>query len=163
MSETFQTLLPIVTLLIGAWLTGRTKKADVRSNMRLEAADLLADVPALLWQKGTDGDWTRLTTGLDRLRFRLCLAGLPPKVAQRLVDGGQEFWTHVEWQEGIGPEGEDGWTVTTTYTEAWQKASEIVVQWLADNWRLRRWARVRLNARRLGPAKRREVLHLGEL
>lgn len=163
MKTALVTSLPVLSLFVGAWLAGRTKKADVRSSMRLEAADLFAEIPVLLWKKGDENDWIKVAAGLDRLRFRLCLAGLRPSVARSLVEGGHTFWSHVRWQENIGPEGEDGWVITTEYTQDWRKASAIVVQWLADNWRLRRWLRLWWQARQLGKPKEPGTLHLGEV
>jgi len=162
MKDAFTTVLPIVTLLIGAWLTGRTKKADVRGQMRLEAADLLADLPALLWKKGDDEDWVNVSNAIERLRFRLCLAGMNPKVAEGLAQGAGHFWEHTEWL-AEGPDGTSCWIITNEHAADWHRNSAIVVKWLADNWRIRRWILLRRQARKMKATEPQQVLHLGEL
>ena len=154
--------LPVISLFVGAWLTGRTKKADVRGTMRIEAADLMADIPALLWKKGNDGDWLNVRTGLDRLRFRLCLAGLPPTVARYLVESGLQFWHALEWGEDVGPEGESGWIIYREDSADWNRVEDAVAQWLADNWRLRRQLRLWREARTWDKPKNTGPINLGE-
>jgi hypothetical protein len=128
--DTFDAVLPVLTLILGAWLARWTKKSDVRSAMRIESADLLADLPSKLWAKGGDDDWVNLNAALSRLSIRLAMTGLPSAMATALADSAITFWRAVE--EAHTPEGVM-MIINSPDDAAWLRMSALVSDWLSTN------------------------------
>jgi hypothetical protein len=57
MSDAIDSILPVATLLLGAGLANFLKFTELRRSLRLDAADQLAELSTLLWNK-TDPDAT---------------------------------------------------------------------------------------------------------
>lgn len=95
MGDVFSTVLPVVTLLLGAGLANYLKHSELRRSLRLEAADQLSDLPALLWNK-TDPDASlRVNAAVSRLTVRLNLAGVHPGLTERLEDSALSLFNSV--------------------------------------------------------------------
>lgn len=139
MKDLFDTLLPILTLLLGSWLTWWVSRSDTRSAMRLEAADLLAELPGAMWDR-EDGAWLRLNTAAERLRTRLCLAGVHPDLASLLAKSAQHFWRSAELH--MTDDGEE-WIVMRADSEDWNNFSGWVAHWLLTGSRFNRWRMMR--------------------
>lgn len=133
--DTFNTILPVLTLVLGAWLARWTKKSDVRSTMRIEAADLLADLPSRLWQQGGDDDWLNLKTAISRLSVRLAMTGLPTPIVTALGESAITFWYGVEQ---VHPD-DTSLSLRPDKSKDWDRMSELVSEWLSTNSGIRRW------------------------
>lgn len=134
MDDAFNSLLPVATLLLGAGLANFLKITELRRNLRLDAADQLAELPALLWNKTDPDAWLNLNTAVSRLTIRLSLAGIHSDLIDRLQDSAIKFWqsVHVVGQDDDG----DVWTVGEWPGETWEEASSVVAELLGTNSRI---------------------------
>jgi hypothetical protein len=153
MSDAFDTLLPIITLLIGAGLGSFVKRGELRTTMRLEAADQLAELPTFLWATGGSEDWVNLNAALDRLAIRLRLAGVPGVLMEEFKHTAIAFW------EGVEPifSNEDGpvYATDAAVLTRWTTVSVYIGEHLARSNSVRRWIAGRAatrSLRELGPA-----------
>lgn len=137
MQEAFESILPIATLLIGAGLANFLKLSESRKNLRLNAADQLAELPNLLWNKTEPEAWLTMNAALSRLSIRLILAGVHPDLTERVRVSAISFWQSV-YVIGQDDEG-DVWSVGESSDENWTEASEIVAELLATNSRIKSW------------------------
>jgi hypothetical protein len=137
MPDAFDALLPVATLLLGAGLANFLKFTELRRSLRLDAADQLAEIPALLWNKTDPDAWIAMRAALSRLSIRLNLAGVHPDLIERVRDSANAFWhsVHVVGQDDDG----DVWTVGETSGETWDEVSTVVAELLGTNSRLRSW------------------------
>src|SRR5690349_4667047 len=92
MDDALGSLLPVATLLLGAGLANLLKFSELRRNLCLDAADQLAEMPALLWDKADPDAWINLNVALGRLSIRLNLAGIHPDLTDRVRDSATAFW-----------------------------------------------------------------------
>lgn len=117
MGDLLDTALPIVTLVLGAFLANFGRRSQVRDTMRLEAADMLVELPTLLWAKGQDDAWRAFETARDRLVIRLNMAGVPRQMVTHVATGAQHFWDNViaddEPEPYIMAPDMQPWTVTS--------------------------------------------------
>jgi hypothetical protein len=132
--DVFNAVLPVVTLLIGAWLTSANKRSEVRNTMRLEAADLLAELPIVAWTKGGEGDLLNLEKALSRLGARLSLAGMPAEMIAEMSDRSKAFWHGVYETEHRA----DPWAVDVDLGDFFTTMTAYVGDWLGTNSRIRR-------------------------
>jgi hypothetical protein len=137
MPDAFDSLLPVATLLLGAGLANLLKFSELRRGLRLDAADQLAEIPALLWNKADPDSWIKLNSALSRLSIRLNLAGVHPDLIERVQDSAIAFWSsaHVVDQNDEG----DIWTVGEDAGETWAEASTVVAELLGTNSRVKSW------------------------
>ena len=95
----FDTVFPVMTLLLGAWLANLSAKSAHRRVMQFEAADLLAEVPGKVWAKGEDGALREFQLLTTRLKVRLALAGMPPAMTDHLLATARDLWDAIETEE----------------------------------------------------------------
>lgn len=137
MHDTFDSILPVATLLLGAGLANVLKLSEVRRNLRLDAADQLAEFPALLWDKTNPDAWLKMNTAVSRLSIRLNLAGIHTDLTERVRSSAIAFWqsVHVVGQDDEG----DVWSVGESSDESWTEVSTVVAELLATNSRIKSW------------------------
>lgn len=137
MNEAFNSLLPVATLLLGAGLANFLKINELRRSLRLDAADQLAALPTLLWDKTTPNASQNLHTAVGRLTIRLSLAGIHPDLVERIRDVAFKFWRNVH----VIGENDDGdvWSVNEWAGEEWEEASTVVAEVLSTNNRIEAW------------------------
>jgi hypothetical protein len=138
MPDALDSLLPVATLLLGAGLANLLKFTELRRSLRLDAADQLAGMPALLWNKTDPEAWINVNTALSRLSIRLSLAGVHPDLIERVEDHAMAFWhsVHVAGQDDAG---EDVWAVGENSRETWDETSGVVARLLGTSSRARSW------------------------
>lgn len=137
MQDVFNSILPVATLLIGAGLANFLKFSELRKSLRLDAADQLAELPALLWDKAGPDAWLKMNAAASRLSIRLNLAGVHPDLTERVRDSAIVFWqgVHVIGQSDEG----DVWSVDDSSGEDWTEASAVVAELLGTNSRIKSW------------------------
>lgn len=137
MHYVFDSILPVATLLLGAGLANFLKLSELRKNLRLDAADQLAELPALLWSKTDPDAWLKLNAAVSRLSIRLNLAGVYPDMTERVRVSAIAFWqsVHVMGQDDEG----DVWSVGETSGETWTEAPAVVAELLGTNSRIKSW------------------------
>ena len=133
MSDLFDTVLPIVTLVLGAFLASFGRRSQVRDTMRLEAADMLVELPTLLWAKGRDGAWRAFETARDRLVIRLkwpgCLGTWSPTSRQALS---------ISWDNVIEDDEPEPYIMSPDM-QPWTITSAFMADYLGTNNPFRRW------------------------
>jgi hypothetical protein len=137
MADAIESLIPVATLLLGAGLANLLKFTELRRSLRLDAADQLAEVPALLWNKSDPNAWIKMNAAMSRLAIRLNLAGVHPELTERLQKSASAFW-HSVYSMGHDDEGEV-WGVGTAADETWTEISTLVADLLSTNSRVRAW------------------------
>ena len=137
MHEAFNTVLPILTLLLGAGLANFIKFSELRKSLRLDAADQLAELSPLLWSRGERDGWQRLNVAVSRLSIRLNLAGVHPDLVERLRASAIDFWqsAYVIGQDDDG----DVWTADENVHDTWTEMSAVVAELLGTNSRIKSW------------------------
>jgi len=137
MHDAFDSILPVATLLLGAGLANFLKLSELRKNLRLDAADQLAELPALLWNKTDPDAWLKMNAAVSRLSIRLNLAGVHPDLTERVRVSAIAFCqsVHVIGQNDEG----DVWSVGESSDETWTEASAVVAELLGTNSRIRSW------------------------
>lgn len=137
MQNAFDSIFPVATLLLGAGLANFLKLSELRKNLRLDAADQLAELPALLWNKTDPDAWLKMNAAVGRLAIRLNLAGVHPHTIERVRVSAIAFWqsVHVVGQDDEG----DVWSVGESPGEAWSEISAAVAEQLATNSRTKSW------------------------
>lgn len=115
----------------------RLKLTENRRLLRLDAADQLAEIPALLWEKDDPEAWMTLRIALDRLSIRLNLVGVHPSLTDRLHDAAVAFWESLH-VVGEGDHG-DVWAPGQLSYETWTEVSGVVALVLATNNRIGSW------------------------
>lgn len=133
MGDLFDTALPIVTLVLGAFLASFGRRSQVRDTMRLEAADMLVELPALLWARGQDGAWRAFETARDRLVIRLNIAGVPRHMVTHFTASAQHFWDNV-----IEDDEPEPW-IRGVDMEPWTVSSALMADYLGTSNPFRRW------------------------
>jgi hypothetical protein len=137
MRDAFDSILPVATLLLGAGLANYVKLTELQRNLRLDAADQLADLPALLWDKTGHDAWLKVNTAVSRLVIRLNLAGVHPDLTERVRDSAVSFWHSVH---AVGQNDDsDVWSVGEHSGETWMEVSAVVAELLGTNNRIRSW------------------------
>lgn len=153
MADVFDTLLPIVTLLIGAGWGNFIKRSELRTTMRIEAADLLADLPTYLWATGGEDDWVNLNAALDRVAVRLQLAGVPAVLMSDFKISAITFWRNIE--SGPTDNGRTLYVGDDAVARRWSTLSVYISEYLGRPNAVRRWVTARAAAeslQALGPA-----------
>ena len=142
MQDAFNSILPVATLLLGAGLANFLKLSELRKRLRLDAADQLAELPALLWNKTEPDAWLKMNAAASRLSIRLNLAGVHPDITERVRDSAIVFWqsVHVVGQDDEG----DVWSVGESSDETWTEASAVVAELLGTNSGIKSWWATRL-------------------
>lgn len=137
MHDAFDSILPVATLLLGAGLANFLKLSELRKNLRLDAADQLAELPALLWNKTDPDVWLKMNAAVSRLSNRLNLAGVHPDLTERVRGSAIAFWqsVHVIGQNDEGAV----WSVGESSDETWTEASAVVAELLGTNSRIKSW------------------------
>ena len=137
MQDAFDSILPVVTLLLGAGLANFLKLSELRRSLRLDAADQLAQLPTLLWNKTDPDAWLTMSAAVSRLAIRLNLAGIHPELVARLQDSAIAYSNsiHVVGQDSDG----DVWTVGEDSAETWTEVSTIVAELLGTSSRISSW------------------------
>ncbi len=137
MQDVFNSILPVVTLLLGAGLANLLKLSELRKSLRLDAADQLGDLPALLWNKVDPDGWLRMNAAVSRLAIRLSLAGVHPDLTERVRVSAIEFWrsVHVVGDDDRG----EVWSVSESSNEEWTNASSVVAELLGTNSAIKSW------------------------
>lgn len=138
MQDAFNSILPVATLLLGAGLANFLKLSELRKSLRLDAADLLAELPALLWDKTEPDGWIKMNAAASRLSIRLNLAGVHPDLTERVRDSAIAFWQSVH-VVGQDRNGDDVWSVGENSGETWEEASAIVAELLGTNSGIKSW------------------------
>ena len=136
MSDVLQNSIPVITLLLGAWIGWFLKRGDTRRAAQLEAGDTLAELPRFVWTKGADGDYQNLQVYLGRLRIRLKAAEVPQHEIDTLIRVAREHWSDL--YETSGPDGEDSWGVSTELHDQLNAALDGVQGYLLASWKKRR-------------------------
>lgn len=146
MHDVFNSILPVATLLLGAGLANFLKLSELRNSLRLDAADQLADLPPLLWNRTSPDAWLAMNAAVSRLTIRLNLVGVHSELTARVQDSAIAFWesVHVVGQDDQG----DVWSVGESADETWTEASAVVAELLGTNSQLKRW-RISRRTRRL--------------
>lgn len=137
MRDAFDSILPVATLILGAGLANFLKFSELRRSIRLEAADQLAALPVLLWDKTDPEAWLKLNAATSRLSIRLNVAGVHPDLAERLRDSAIVFWRSVH----VVGHDEDGdiWVIGESADESWNEKVAVVAEILGTNSRIRSW------------------------
>jgi hypothetical protein len=133
MGDLFDTALPIVTLVLGAFLASFGRRSQIRDTMRLEAADMLVELPTLLWAKGQDGAWRAFETERDRLVIRLNMAGVPRHMVTNFAVSAQHFWDNVIEDDEPEP------YIMGPDMQPWMITSALMADYLGTNSPFRRW------------------------
>lgn len=95
-AETYERMLPVITLLLGAAIGWWVKRSESRRSEVLEAGDTLAQIPNYIWRQGGEDSWLNLQVFLSRLRTRLRAAGVPDVVAREVDRSARLHWRSVE-------------------------------------------------------------------
>lgn len=91
MEAAFNTVLPVITLLLGAGLGNYLKLSELNKRLRLDAADQLADLTPFMWDATSPDAWLRFNVAVSRLAIRLNLAGLHPDLVARVKESVEAF------------------------------------------------------------------------
>jgi len=137
MRDSFDSILPVATLLLGAGLANFLKLSELRRNLCLDAADQLAELPAFLLNKTGPNAWLEMNAAVSRLSIRLNLAGVHPRLTERVRLSALSVWhsVHVIGQNDEG----DVWSVGEGSGDTWNEASAIVAEILGTNSRIKSW------------------------
>ena len=100
--EVVDRLLPVITLLLGAWLTWLVQRAEAGRTARLAAGELVAEVRKHVWTRGGEEDWLNLQVFLGRLRVHLTSAGVPAQVVRTLTEAAEAHWNALEEDPEVG-------------------------------------------------------------
>lgn len=137
MQDVFNSVLPVATLLLGAGLANFLKLSELRKSLRLDAADQLGEIPALLWNKSDRDGWLKMNAAVSRLVIRLSLAGIHPDLIARVRASALGFWNSVH-EVGDDEQGEI-WSVGDAANEEWTEASLVVAELLGVNSAIKSW------------------------
>ena len=125
-AEVLDRLLPVATLILGAWIARLGRRGDLRRT----AADQLAELKRPIWTKGGDTDWVDLQVYLGRLRVALRGAGVPELLVRELRVAAEKFW-----QELVDSlDGDIGWWVEGSANEQLSRIEGAVLDWLDRPW-----------------------------
>lgn len=121
-------LFTVIGVVLGSGLTYFARRSDVRQTMRLEAADMLANFPMVLWGEAPGGTYLGYRVELERLGTRLRMAGMPESMAmtvERCALQFREALQQVSTDEG------PAMVVHEAQDKAWNQIQSEAARWLA--------------------------------
>jgi hypothetical protein len=138
-------LTTVVSLLVGGLVGWVLKRVEVGRTAKIEAGDLLAELPDYIWKRGEKESLGRLRVFLGKLRLRLRAAGVPEEVVAVVLATAEDHWCRV-FDTG---EVEIGYASPPEQSENLVIATELAQEWLfGTRHPVRRW-RAHRDARRL--------------
>lgn len=133
MTDWFDKVLPIATLVIGAGGTNFLKRGELRRAAVLEAGDQLGELPSYMWAKGHENGWIELNNAIERLTVRLSLAGVPDEMTVELASAARWFWRSVEEHDvpegtvlGVDHDADRRWRRASAYVSSYLRAGNPV-------------------------------------
>lgn len=137
MADAFNSVLPVATLIIGAGMANFLRFSELRMNLRRDAADRLAELPGMLWNRTDPDAWLKANAATAQLVIRMNLAGVHPDLTGRFEEAAIGFWRSVH-QIGRDEDGEI-WVASETASESWTEISGLVAELLGTNSRIKAW------------------------